>query len=68
MKRVRMTMTHYNELVEARDWCHTNGYEGFKRWYDEELAFQSKRRALPIGIQPAEEPEDRRGGRGFRDR
>lgn len=60
MKRVRMTMVHYNELIEARDWCARNGYEGFKRWYDEELAFQSKRRALPIGIQPAEEEIDDR--------
>ena len=63
-----MTMTHYTEMVAARDWCAINGYEGFKRWYDEELEFQSKRRALPIGIQPAEEPEERAEGRNFRER
>lgn len=58
MRRVRLTMDQYNELIESRDWCHRHGFEGMKRWYDEELAFQSKRRALPIGIQ-TEEPEER---------
>lgn len=61
MKRVRLTMDQYQELVEARDWCHRNGYEAFKRWYDEELAFQTRRRALPIGVQSGyEAPEERR--------
>jgi hypothetical protein len=44
-------MKQYNELVESRDWCHRNGFESMKRWYDEELLFQSRRRALPIGVQ-----------------
>ncbi len=60
MKRVRLTMKQYNELIEARDWCHRKGFEGFKRWYDEELAFQAKRRALPIGIQLTEDQSDDR--------
>lgn len=66
MKRVRLTMKHYNELVTSRDWCHVNGYEGMKQWYVEELAFQAKRRALPIGIQPETdvgEDEERRSRR-----
>lgn len=55
--RVRLTMKQYNELVEARDWCAINGFEGFKRWYEEMLDFQAKRRALPLGIQ-VEEQDD----------
>lgn len=51
MKRVRLTMTTYNELLEARDWCARRGFESMKRWYDEELAFQERRRALPLGVQ-----------------
>ncbi len=64
MKRVRMSMKHYNELLESRDWCARNGYEGMKRWYDEELEFQTRRRALPLGVQVMEDPGDeRRQGR-----
>lgn len=46
-KRVRLTQTQYQELSESRDWCHRNGLEGLRRFYDEELAFQARRRALP---------------------
>ena len=59
MKRVRLTMKQYNELLESRDWCAKNGFEGFKRWYDEELTFQARRRALPIGVQVMEQDEER---------
>lgn len=59
MKRVRLTMKQYNELIEARDWCARRGWEGMKRWYEEELAFQARRRALPLGVQPIEEVEER---------
>lgn len=52
MKRVRLTIKQYNELTEARDWCAKNGLEGMKRWYDEELANHTKRKALPLSIQP----------------
>ena len=55
--RVRLTMKQYNELITARDWCALNGFEGFKRWYDEELTFQARRRALPIGVQVEEEDD-----------
>jgi hypothetical protein len=60
MKRLRLTMDTYNELIQARDWCARKGFEGMKHWYDEELAFHSRRRALPIGVQPAEEEMDDR--------
>lgn len=63
MKRVRLTMKQYNELVESREWCKLNGFESFARWYDEELSFLARRRALPIGIQSEEEPEERPRGR-----
>ena len=64
MRRVRLTMEQYQELVDARDWSAKNGYDSFKRWYDEELAFQSRRRALPIGVQVREdEIEERPRGR-----
>jgi hypothetical protein len=46
-----MTMKQYTELLESRDWCHRKGFESMKRWYDEELTFQARRRALPIGVQ-----------------
>ena len=51
MKRVRLTMKQYNELVESRDWCHRHGFESMKRWYDEELFFLARRRSLPMGVQ-----------------
>jgi hypothetical protein len=64
VKRVRLTMKQYAELVESREWCSRNGYEAMKRWYDEELAFQTRRRALPVGVQPEfEEIEERPRGR-----
>lgn len=44
-------MEQYKELVEARDWCHRRGYDAFKRWYDEELLHQARRRGLPVGVQ-----------------
>jgi hypothetical protein len=52
-------MTTYRELLEAREWCAGRGFESMKRWYDEELAFQARRRALPLGVQ-AEYDEDPR--------
>ena len=59
MKRLKLTMKQYNELTESRDWCQRHGFEGMKRWYDEELAFQARRRALPNGVQVMEEVEER---------
>lgn len=46
-KRVRLTQEQYQELATSREWCQRNGLAGFQRFYDEELAFQAKRRALP---------------------
>lgn len=64
-KRLRMTMADYSELTEARDWCVRNGFEGFASWYNLELAFQAKRRALPLGVQGTGS-EDEREERGDR--
>jgi len=47
MKRVKLTQKQYAELVESRDWCHRHGLTGLQRFYDEELAFQARRRTLP---------------------
>jgi hypothetical protein len=44
-------MKQYNELIESRDWCARHEYYGMQQWYDEELGFQARRRALPKGIQ-----------------
>lgn len=66
-KRIVMTGARYKELTEARDWCHLNGLPGFKRWYDEELAFQASRYALPPGAAEYREA-DERPERGRRDR
>jgi hypothetical protein len=65
VKRVRLTMKQYNELVDARDWCARKGFESLKQWYDEELAFIAYRRALPIGVHQElpEEAPPRRGSR-----
>lgn len=63
MKRVQLTMKQYNELIEARDWCAVRGFEGMKRWYDEELAFQTRRRALPLGVHVEQEEEPPRRSR-----
>lgn len=60
MKRVRMSMKHYLELTEARNWCAKKGYEGMRQWYDEELGFQTRRKALPAGVQPEVEEEPSR--------
>lgn len=63
MRRVRLSMEQYNELVEAQRWCAQNGWTAFSQWYLEELAFLSRRRALPMGVQSEEEPEERPRGR-----
>jgi hypothetical protein len=59
-RRLRMSQKHYDELVESRDWCAKNGYVGFKAWYDDELAFQAWRRALPEGVQLVHDAEQDR--------
>lgn len=60
MKRVRLTMKQYKELVEARDWCAQHGFTGFNQWYNEELSFQAYRRALPLGLQVDQDQDDER--------
>lgn len=59
MRRVKLTMKQYNELVDSRDWCHRKGFESMKRWYDEELNFLARRRALPVGVQSDIEEDPR---------
>lgn len=64
MKRVRLSMKAYNELLDSRNWCERKGYTSMKQWYDEELAMLEKRRALPVGMQSeVEEVEERPRGR-----
>lgn len=60
MKRVRLTQDQYRELTESRDWCQRNGFAGLQRFYDEELAFQARRRALPPGAHEYRDIEDDR--------
>lgn len=63
-RRIRLTEKQYNELTESRDWCKLNGFSGLERWYNEELAFQAKRRALPAGAREYQvEDEERPRGR-----
>ena len=61
--RLRLTMKDYNELVTSRDWCARKGFTGFQEFYNELLAFQARRRALPRGVQQEmdelEEPDRR---------
>lgn len=47
--RVKLTQKQYQELVESRDWCARNGMSGLRDFYNDELAFQAFRRALPEG-------------------
>ena len=67
MKRLRLSQTQYQELVESRDWCHRNGLAGLQRFYDEELAFQAKRRALPADAREYHDREDEERPRRRRD-
>lgn len=57
-KRLQLSVDHYNSLVESRDWCHKNGLEGMKRWYDEEIEFHRSRRALPGCAPEAQRVDD----------
>lgn len=66
-RRIKLTQKQYEELTRARDWCKTNGFEGFERWYNDELAFQARRRALPDGAREYQ-IEDEERPRGRRDR
>lgn len=66
-KRVKLTQKQYDELVEAREWCKRQDFRGFVQWYDEELAFQARRRALPDGAREYM-VEDEERPRGRRDR
>lgn len=66
-KRVRLTQSQYQELTESRDWCHLNGLTGLQRFYDEELAFQASRRALPSDAKEYREREEDERPRGRRD-
>lgn len=66
-KRVRLTQGQYQELNASRDWCHANGLVGLQRFYDEELAFQAKRRALPPDAREYRDQEDDERPRRRRD-
>lgn len=62
--RIRLSGKDYTELVESRDWCRRSGFSGLVAFYDEELAFQARRRALPHGSPEYQEQEDERPRRG----
>lgn len=67
MKRLRLTQDQYQELVVSRDWCHRNGLAGLQRFYDDELAFQAKRRALPSDAREYRDAEESERTRRRRD-
>lgn len=60
MKRLRLTRTQYQELKDSLEWTRHNGFAGLQRFYEEELAFQAKRYALPPGSVEYRDVEDER--------
>lgn len=66
-KRVRLTQDQYREILDSRDWCQLNGLSGLQRFYEEELAFQAKRRALPNDAREYQVREDDERSRRRRD-
>lgn len=63
-RRIRLTQEQYGELTQSRDWCVRHGMSGLQEFYDQELAFQASRRALPEGAheyKAIDEEEARRG-------
>lgn len=66
-KRVRLTQGQYQEIVTSRDWCQSHGLIGLQRFYEEELAFQTKRRALPPGAREYRDQEEDERPRRRRD-
>ncbi len=68
MRRVRLTVKQYNELVEARDWCAINALGGMKLFYDQLLEDHAYRRTLPKGIGQEIQQEDEREQRQQRSR
>lgn len=66
-KRVRLTQDQYDELTQSHSWCQRNGFTGMQRYYEEELAFQAKRRALPEGAREYRELDEERAPRSRRD-
>lgn len=63
----RWTQKQYAEIIESRDWCVRNDMRALVEWYNEELANQARRRALPIGASEyrgaEDEGDDRRRNR-----
>lgn len=48
-RKIKLTKSQYTERVTARDWCKRHGFEGFARWYDEELFERAYSGRLPDG-------------------
>ncbi len=48
-RRIRLTQDQYTELTVSRDWCARNDMPGLRDFYDQELACQASRGALPAG-------------------
>lgn len=63
-KRIRLTQAQYCEITASRDWCRRNDFTGLAAFYDEELAFQARRRALPSGSPEYQEQDEERPRRG----
>ena len=59
-RRVKLTEGQYAELVESREWCAKRGLSGLRDFYDQELAFQASRRALPSGAREYQQEDEER--------
>jgi hypothetical protein len=58
-RRLRLTDAQYGELTGSRDWCARNGLFGLRDFYEQELAFQASRRALPDGAREYQRDDER---------
>lgn len=59
-RRVKLTESQYSELTQSRDWCAQRGLTGLREFYDQELAFQAGRRALPDGACEYQQQDEER--------
>lgn len=56
----KMSDADYKELIQSRDWCARHDMNGLQEFYDQELAFQASRRALPDGAREYQRQEEER--------
>ena len=59
-RRVKLTQRQYQELTESRDWCARNGMIGLRDFYNDELALQAFRGALPDGAREYQVTDEER--------